>query len=78
MFERQIAPEAVRHVVEEGQTIADYPDDQPCPSRLLLGFVDDRPIHVVLGYNEQQGVGYVVTAYVPDPARWDEDFKQRR
>lgn len=78
MFERQIGTDAVRHVVEHGQTIAEYPDDEPHPSRLLLAFVNDRPIHVVLGYDRPQRIGYIVTAYVPDPDIWQSDFKQRR
>jgi len=68
----------VRHVVEHGQAIAEYPDDKPYPSRLLLAFVNDRPLHVVLGYDGGQGIGYIVTAYVPDPDIWQPDFKQRR
>ena len=78
MFERQIDTDAVHHVVEHGQTIAEYPDDRPCPSRLLLAFVNGRPIHVVLGYDEDQDIGYIVTAYVPDPDIWQPDFKRRR
>lgn len=78
MFARQIDTAAVRAVVEQGATIADYADDQPYPSRLLLAFVDDRPLHVVLGYNQDQRIGYVVTAYSPDPTQWEPDFKTRR
>lgn len=27
--------------------IEDYPDDEPCPSALFLGFMAGRPCHVV-------------------------------
>ena len=78
MFARRISAAVVRAAVEQGETIADYPGDRPHPSRLLLAYVDDRPIHVVLGYNQAQDTGYVITAYEPDPAIWRPGFKERR
>jgi hypothetical protein len=35
MLQRQIGESAVREVIETGEVIANYPKDQPCPSRLL-------------------------------------------
>ena len=78
MFARSISPDAVRLVVEEGEIIASYLDDTPYPSDLLLGFAAGRPLHVVLAYDRANRTGYVVTAYVPDPALWSDDFKTRR
>jgi len=37
MFERGVTQEDVRHVLATGETIERYPDDQPYPSRLILG-----------------------------------------
>jgi len=37
MFRRAISVEDVRRVLADGETIEDYPDDKPYPSRLLLG-----------------------------------------
>lgn len=39
MFERRLSAEVVRAVVEGGETIEAYPDDQPVPSRLVLGWL---------------------------------------
>ena len=78
MFVRGINPGDVRTVVDSAEIVADYADDQPYPSRLLLGWVGDRPLHVVLAYDQTTLTGYVVTAYWPDPALWEEDFKNRR
>ena len=61
-----------------GERIADYPDDTPYPSVLLLGFIDTRPLHVVVAVDRTQGVCYVVTAYEPDLTLWEPDFKTRR
>ena len=78
MFARSITTEELRAVVDEGEVIAAYPDDRPYPSELLLGFRDRSPVHVVLAYDEATRSGYVVTAYVPDPKLWSEDYKTRR
>jgi hypothetical protein len=57
--------------------ISDYPDDKPLPSVLILGFVEKRPLHVVLAYDIINETGYVVTAYVPDAKLWTENFNRR-
>jgi hypothetical protein len=81
MLERRISPQDVRHVVEHGQVVETYPDDQPFPAWLLLGYRNDRaaePIHVVLGYDSRADTGYVVTAYVPHQGQWFPDWRTRR
>ena len=78
MFARSITLEAVRTTVYEGETIARYPTDQPYPSRLLLGWTEGRPLHVVMAHDPASRRGYVVTAYVPDATHWTDDFKTRR
>lgn len=78
MAERGIGFDAVREVLENGVVVEDYPDDTPYPSRLVLGFVDSRPIHVVMADDEEDDVTFVVTTYEPDPDRWDDSFRTRR
>ncbi len=78
MFARRLSVRDIRTLVTGGVTIADYPDDDPFPSKLILGFVDERPVHVVVAYDDETSTGYVVTAYRPDPALWSEDFTTRR
>lgn len=78
MFERAIAPRLVNQIIGEGEVIADYPDDQPYPSALILGFDNGRPIHVVVARDSITNQCHVVTVYVPDPVLWDSAFKQRR
>lgn len=58
--------------------IADYPDDKPYPSRLLLGFVGGEPVHVVAAEDRSRKRCYAVTVYVPDPAQWEPDFRTRK
>ena len=78
MFERKISPEDVRSVVESGETIQKYPDDTPYPSRLILGWKQQRPIHVVVADNEADDEKIIVTVYEPDPSQWADDFKRRK
>ncbi|WP_228024518.1 DUF4258 domain-containing protein [cf. Phormidesmis sp. LEGE 11477] len=47
MFQRRISKKAVTAVVTNGEVIADYSDDRPYPSCLLLGYVGKRALHVV-------------------------------
>jgi len=78
MFGREISDEEVLKVIREGEVIEEYPNDEPYPSMLILGFVNDRPIHVVLAVNEEESMGIVVTAYQPDPSLWRDNFRRRR
>ncbi|MCC7163596.1 MAG: DUF4258 domain-containing protein [Anaerolineae bacterium] len=78
MFQRSITIEQVRAVLEQGEVIEDYPDDTPYPSRLLLGWIDQRPLHVVAAYNAEQQQVIIITAYEPEAERWDREFKRRK
>jgi len=78
MFERELGRDEVVAVVRQGEVIIRYPDDRPFPSQLLLGFVDDCPVHLVVARDPDSGVCFVVTAYRPDPAVWMPDFRTRR
>ena len=78
MFERSVNESEILEVLELGEVIEEYPDDYPFPSRLLLRVVRGRPLHVVAGFDAKNERCYIITMYVPDPARWDETFKARR
>jgi len=78
MFERGIAEAAVKRVLSEGEEIAAYPDDVPYPSRLLLGWQGERPLHVAAAYNAKDDEQIVITVYEPDPELWSDGFRRRR
>ncbi len=78
MFERGITEAEVHKALSEGEEIAAYPDDLPYPSRLLLGWRGDRPLHVVVAYNARDDEQIVITVYEPDPAQWDVGFRRRK
>lgn len=78
MFERRIRIDDVIHVLDTGDVIESYPDDEPYPSRLVLGWRHRRPIHVVAAYHAADNETIIITVYEPDPALWDETFRRRR
>lgn len=78
MFERGIAEAEVRSVLTHGEEIAAYPDDNPYPSRLLLGWRGERPVHVVAAYNTADEEHIVITVYEPSPALWEAGFRRRK
>lgn len=66
--------------VHEATMVETYPENPRSPSLLLLQ--KDRegfPIHVVWGIPRGYNSPVVlVTAYRPDPERWDENFTKRQ
>jgi hypothetical protein len=76
MFERAISTEEIRWLVENGETIEDYPTDFPFPSRLVGGTVNGRQLHAVVAVDGSRFV--VVTTYEPDPGVWNPDGRTRR
>ncbi len=74
--EPMISPRAVEDVVTAGEVIEDYPEDQRGHSCLMLGLSDGgRWLHVVCSPKDEYLA--IVTAYVPNPALWSDDFRTR-
>ena len=78
MFSRIITPNDVDHIVAFGETIAEYKNDKPYPSKLILGFLEKRPIHIVVAYNKENQNCIIVTAYQPDIKLWSNYFKTKK
>lgn len=78
MFERCITETDVVNILETGKVIANYPDDRPFPSKLILGWKADRPIHVVVAENKDTSETIIITAYEPDILQWTNNFEKRR
>lgn len=75
--ERMIATTEVRNVIFHGEIVKEYPEDLRGHSCLLLGYgAENRPIHVVCVPKSDYLA--VITAYLPDPARWEADWRTRK
>jgi len=78
MIERGIRREEVLQCISDGNIIEEYSKDKPFPSYLFSSTSATRNIHVVLAFNEEDMVVYIITAYIPDLSRFDKDFRTRR
>ena len=78
MFQRRVSEEEVKQVVVAGETIETYPDDKPFPSRLMLGWIGSRPVHVVVADNAVAQEAIIITVYQPDAEEWETGFKRRK
>lgn len=74
MTERGFSPDTIKN----GVIIKEYPDDTPYPSRLILGYDSNRPIHVVAAYDQNDDIEYIITVYEPNTQLWTSDFTKRR
>ena len=78
MFERNISVKKVSQALQSGEAIEDYSAEMPEPSRLLLGFQGKRPFHVVTSENPETKETTIITVYIPDPDKWNKDFRSRK
>jgi Domain of unknown function (DUF4258) len=78
MFERNISVKKVSQALQSGETIEDYSSEMPEPSRLILGFQGKHPFHVVTSENPETNQITIITVYIPDPRKWNKNFKSRK
>lgn len=63
----------------EGELIEDYPEDRRGASCLVRVAVRKTVlVHTVWGYDPDSGLAVLITAYKPDPEKWDPSFRTRR
>lgn len=78
MFQRRISEEDVKQVLATGEIIESYPNDIPYPSKLLLGWRGNRPLHIVAADNTDNDETVVITVYQPHPHEWEAGFARRK
>ena len=78
MFGRKVSVKNVLQALQSGEAIEDYSAEMPEPSRLILGFQGKRPFHVVASENQITSEITIITVYIPEPSKWNKDFKGRR
>jgi hypothetical protein len=64
--------------VSSGEIIESYPEDEPYQSCLIYGrSSDNRPLHIVCAYSDEDSLAIIITAYQPHPDRWI-DYTRRK
>jgi len=75
-------PSSIRDVVDgisDGVIVEDYPNYRKNPCVLALQKTSDgRLVHVLWSmHNGTVKPAVLITAYIPDPAKWSENFTRR-
>lgn len=76
--QRGMSQADVLEALHTGERIEDYPHDKPYPSALFLGWVGERPIHVVAAADAEHEWAYVITTYEPTLNHFGPDYRTRR
>jgi len=74
----EIKDEEVSDAVLGGKMIEIYPEDDPYPSCLIYGRTsENRPLHVLCAYSNDDNIAIIITSYQPHPDRWV-NFERRK
>jgi len=66
----------IRDAILNDEILEHYEDTGRGESCLVLGFVNDRPIHVVCGWRYQSVL--IITVYIPKPPKFEGPRTRRR
>jgi hypothetical protein len=77
MFERDVSCRELDKIIRKGELVENYPNNIPYPSKLVMGRVNNRLLHVVFTFNKDDKSAVVVTVYEPDPRKWDRNSVRR-
>jgi hypothetical protein len=62
-----------------GEVVEDYPTDPRGPSCLVGSVLDEGlRVHTVWGCDPSSGIAVLITAYRPNPEKWEDDYKTRK
>ena len=75
LVERFITTIEMENAIINDEIIEEYPGDEPCPSVLILGFIKNKPLHIVIGMCEDHL--RIITVYIPTKEKWIKYRKRR-
>ena len=76
--QRPIRREIILNSVGSFEIIEEYPSDKYLPSYLIRAEHETLVFHIQIATDVAFENIRIVTAYVPDPGKWSEDFRVRR
>ncbi|MDI6791450.1 MAG: DUF4258 domain-containing protein [bacterium] len=68
-YAEEIAISDLETAIYNGEILEDYPDDPRGPSCLVLGYSQNKPIHIVCGSTPTKWIR-IITVYLPKLPRW--------
>lgn len=72
-----ITADEITETIAKGEIIEDYPEDRRGHSCLMMAKTKkDRYIHVICAPKEDYLL--IITAYIPSPDKWKNNFKTRK
>jgi hypothetical protein len=75
MFERNVSTDDLIATILSGEIIETYPDDEPCPSVLIMGLIEAIMYHTVIAVCTDHI--RVIAVYIPEENKWIEYRKRR-
>lgn len=78
LTERLIQQKDVLQILCSGEVIRFYNDDRPFPSVLVLGWINNRPLHAVASYSKESAIVYIITVYEPSLDVFEADYKTKK
>ena len=75
MFECNVSTDELIAIISLGEIIEEYPDDEPCPSVLIMGFINAVAYHTVIAVCRDHI--RVITVYIPEQDKWIEYSRRR-
>jgi len=78
MRQRRISADEVKTALKSCKMVEEYPGDRPLPSGLVLGYSDERPIHMVVALDKEEEMIWLITVYEPMLEMWEGGFEKRR
>lgn len=68
-YAEDVAIHEIETAIHNGEILEDYPNDPRGPSCLVLGYSQNRPIHIVCGYTSTTWLR-IITVYIPKLPKW--------
>ena len=75
--EEEITLHDIEQAFGHGEIIEEYPDDKRGPSCLVLGYSNNKPIHIVCTILPNKWLR-IITVYIPQKPKWINPQQRRR
>ncbi len=76
--ERFIPRQFIVDSIEKYEIIESYPKDKYLPGCLVYSEYNQERFHIVFAMDKEKDHVRIVTAYKPNPDKWEPDLKTRR